>query len=85
MTETVGRESRSSFIGRLWFMPLTQRLAVLAGLALIGAGFWLILSSSDVPDVADVQAVTRRALGGMALVVCGAVLEVLVLLGRAQH
>ena len=72
-------------IARIWSMALVQRLAGLAGFALIGAGYYLISSTSSLPDAADVEAVTRLAGSGMALVVCGGVVVVLVMLGWSRR
>ncbi len=72
--------ARGSVIGRIWAMSLMRRLVALAGLAIIGAGYGLILNPAD---VADVESVTRHAVSGMVLVFCGGVIEVLVLLGWA--
>ncbi len=85
MDKVEGRRSRWAAAGFLWSIPLTQRLLVLAGLVLIGFGYSLILNSSDIPNAADVQAVSRNALGGMALVICGGVVEVLLLLDHMRH
>jgi hypothetical protein len=85
MADAEQKNLREGMIARLWATPLAQRLAVLAGLALIGIGYVLILDVSTLPNSADLQTVTRQAVGGMALVVFGGVVEVLVLLGVVRR
>lgn len=85
MVETEQRSSLRETVGQVWTMPLTQRLIALTGLALIAGGYVLIMSSAELPNGADVQAVTRVAVGGMVLVVFGGVVEVLVLLSWSHR
>lgn len=85
MVEVAQRRSLRETVGHIWLMPLTQRLLALIGLALIVGGYDLIMSSADLPNAADVQAVTRVAVGGMLLVVFGGVVEVLVLLSWSHR
>ena len=77
MAEAEKYNARGSLIGRIWAMSLVQRLAGLGGLAIILAGYGLILNQ---PAPADVEAVSRRVVSGMMLVFGGGVIEVLVLL-----
>jgi len=69
-------------IGRIWAMSLVRRLVALSGLAIIVAGYGLILNPSN---AADLETVTRHAVSGMVLVFCGGVVEVLVLLGWSRR
>jgi len=82
MAEIEKYNARGSLIGRIWATLLVRRLSALAGLALIVAGYGMILNPAD---AADVEAVTRHAVRGMVLVFCGGVIEVLVLLGWSRR
>jgi hypothetical protein len=76
---------RAGVLRQIWLMPLTQRMLVLAGLLLICLGYSLIQDSSVMPNSADVQAVSRHAIGGMALVILGGMVEMLLLFGRTRY
>jgi hypothetical protein len=82
MAEAEKYNARGSFIGRIWATSLVRWFMALAGLAIIIAGYGMILNPSD---AADVEVVTHRAVGGMMLVFCGGVIEVLVLLGWSKR
>lgn len=77
MAEAEKYNARGSAIGRILAMALVRRLAGLAGLAMILAGYGLILNPADASNMDEVF---RRAVGGMMLVAGGGLIEVLVLL-----
>jgi hypothetical protein len=85
MAEVEKYKVRGSVIWRILSASLTRRLIGLAGLVMVITGYWMILNTADLPKSADLEAVTRHAVGGMALVVCGGVVEVLVLLVWARR
>ena len=71
-----------SIVRRIWAAALTRRLVGVAGLAMIFAGYGMIMNTADMTDV---EAVTRRAVAGMMLVFCGGVIEMLVMMGWSKR
>ena len=82
MAETVKLNALANIVRRIWATALVRRLVGLAGLAMILAGYGLIMNP---PAMADVEDVTRHAVGGMVLVSCGGVVEVLVMMGWSRR
>ena len=85
MVEEKKYKVRGNVIGRILNASLTRRLVGLAGLAIIITGYGLILNTADMAKSADLEAVTRHAVSGMVMVVCGGVVEVLVLMGWSRR
>ena len=85
MAEAEKYKARVSIIGRIWSILLVRRLLGLAGLVMIITGYGLILNTAEMPKTAELEEVTRHAVRGMVLVVCGGVVEVLVLLAWVRR
>ena len=78
------RETAARVYRRLLATPLAVRIAALTGLVLIVAGYALILARR-LCRVPDVQLVTQYALGGMALVICGALVELVLVVVMSRR
>ena len=85
MAESNKYKPHGNIIGRIWGLLLVRRLAGLAGLAMIIVGYGMILNTSELSKTADLEAVTRHAVSGMAMVFCGGVVEALVLLAWVRR
>jgi len=85
MAEVGKYHPRVSIIGRIWATALVRRLTGLAGLAMIVTGYWMILTTSELPKSEEMETVARHAINGMVLVFGGGVIEALVLLAWARR